>query len=1149
MRIGGEFKKSIKTKVVLKVSVLIAFILTIAFSIVVYISITNLQEKTSLELETSSKNLAHDIEQKLEYLIENTKLLANNELIVNAFIDKEKRDSYLLPLINNFKKDTYLNRLSIVDFDGRGIFQTDKSTPKFQDSQELRLALSLAQTITYFNTAQNEIVFIVPIKYYDTTQGAIIATYNMQEIIQRYNELPFYIYTKFFKNALEYYSINYDPNKSYYAYQLLDNKENILLHELGMTLEIGIQDKIYTKPIQKMILLLSFFALLLLALGVWLSYSVATTITNPILALYAKVNRRSFEEHYEPLGTEDELEVLASSFYEKEKELEQLNKNLQLKIDEATKELQISELLKKNILATIGDLIWLKDTEGVYIACNPEFERFFGAKESEIVGKTDYDFVDKELADSFRYYDKQAMESSVPSVNEEWLVYASDGHKALFEATKQQFKDDEGNLLGILGISHDITERFHLLEELEAQRNRFSLAIEGAQDALWDWNLQTNTIMLSERFEQMLGYNIGDLPKTVDAWFGLLHPDDKEKTDRIVQEYLASKGQKNYEATFRLEAKDGSWRWMLGRGKALFDQNGNATRFVGFNTDITEQKKYQDKLDHTAKHDVLTHLPNRFLLSELLLHTMRNVKRKNQQLALLFIDLDGFKEINDTYGHDAGDEVLIIIAQRMNEIVRESDIVSRLGGDEFVIVISELKNSGEIIPILQRLLSDLSLSINYKENSMHVSASIGISFYPQLEDIGTESLLRQADQAMYQAKLAGKNQYKFFNIEESQELKEQQQDISHVREAIKKDELVLFYQPKVDMRNNSVVGFEALLRWNHPQRGLLYPDSFLPLIERESSFMIELGHWVFENAFSQLETWHLAGSNISLSINVSSHEIKQENFATYLEKLLMKFPGIKPNTLEIEILETSALDDFELTSNVLSACQELGVSIAIDDFGTGYASLHYLKKLPMNALKIDKSFVLDLLTQSQNLSIVEASIGLAQAFNSKVVAEGVETEEHGKVLLQLGCEIAQGFVISKAMPAENVIEWMRSWKGFESWKVTKPINIENRAILHAAIEHRNWIESIEVYLQNKNLRRPKLAAKECHLGRWLLAGASTEKRNNPVFKELSEIHSELHIFAEEVLLGAHDNNSEDIKKIEQLREEILIKLELLMMQD
>jgi diguanylate cyclase (GGDEF)-like protein/PAS domain S-box-containing protein len=1013
----NKIKKSIKTKVILRVTFLIAVISVSAIGFILYLNITKIKEDANITLHNKAENLIHDVEQRLDYLKHSTEQLATNELLINAFIDDEERQRYLLALINNFENDKYLNNLSIVDFDGRVIFQTDNTTPKFKDSQELRLSLNLTQTVIYLNK-KKRVVFVVPILYYGTTQGAIIATYNLRKIIKKYDKNEDHIYIKFLKDSTQYYSNNYIKGEDYYVYKFSQYNNYKILHNLNLKLEMGIAESIYLKPFYNQVIFLSLFGLIILGLGVLISYYLASTITSPILTLYKTITQKRYESKYEPLGTQDELEILGYAYYKKEKELFELNKNLNIRIQEATKELQ-----------------------------------------------------------------------------------------------------DE--------------------------RNRFSLAVEGSKDGLWDWNIQTDELFFSERFEKMLGYNVGDLPRNIDAWFGLLHPDDVDSTNEIIQNYLYKKTQANYESSFRLRAKNGSWVWILGKGKALFDKNGSPIRFVGFNTDITQQKEYQNKLDHTAKHDSLTHLPNRFLLSELLTHEMHSVKRNNKQLALFFIDLDGFKEVNDEYGHKAGDEVLSTVASRMSEIVRESDIVSRLGGDEFVIVVSNLKNRNEIIPMLQRLLSDLSSEISYETHTMRVSASIGVSFYPQHIDIGNEALLRQADQAMYNAKLSGKNQYQFFNIEASSELAETQQYISNLRQAIEKNQFVLYYQPKVNMRTNEVIGLEALLRWNHPKEGLLYPDSFLPFIKQEASFMLELGNWVFKNAFSQLEAWHLLGLNITLSINVSSHEIQEQDFSSYLKKLFAKHPGIKPNTVEIELLETAAFENFELTSKVLDECQSLGVNIAIDDFGTGYASLHYLKKLPMNTIKIDKSFIMDLLYTSNSISIVEASIGLARAFDVDIIAEGVESQEHGKVLLQLGCEIAQGYVIAKAMPAEDVVNWIHAYKGFTSWEQVKPMNEANRTILYASVEHLNWLYSIKQFLENKTSKLPQLEPSKCYLGKWITNSSTEEQRSKPEFKTLKKLHFELHDYAEKLLMSNKYDKSKSLHKLKALHQEVIKNLEQL----
>ncbi len=822
-------------------------------------------------------------------------------------------------------------------------------------------------------------------------------------------------------------------------------------------------------------------------------------------------------------------------------------------VNHLVKNMNDTNILRANFEAMLehtDDFIYFKDTNHIVMAASDTLAIITGYQKGyEIVGKTDYDIFPKEHADTYYKLEKDLYKGNIPHAREIQPFVDENGNDGWVDNRKYPIRNERNEIIGLFGIARVVTEHINNQKkiekqnkELQTEKNRFALAIEGAQDGLWDWNLQTNEVYLTERFEVMLGYSVGDLPQNTEAWFGLLHPEDRERTTQIVQEYLDSKGTQSYEASFRLRAKDGSWRWILGRGKALFDVDGTPLRFVGFNTDISNQMEYQEKLEHTAKHDSLTHLPNRFLLSELLNHAMHSVKRNHQYLALLFIDLDGFKEINDTYGHEAGDEVLSVVSQRMKDLIRGSDIVSRIGGDEFVIVVNELKSNAEVVPMLQRLLSDLSCAIVYNHISMYVSASIGVSFYPQMDDIGNEVLLRQADQAMYHAKLLGKNQYQFFNLEASKELKEQQQNVLNLRNAIASDEFVLYYQPKVNMATNKVIGFEALLRWNHPQKGILYPDDFLPFVEHESEFMVVLGYWVLENAFAQLESWHVEGLNLTMNINVSSHDVKHEGFSSYLKELFIKYPRIEPNTIEIELLETSAFDNFELTSNILRECQELGVSIAIDDFGTGYASLHYLKKLPMNSIKIDKSFVIELLASSSNLSIVEASIGLAHAFSCHVVAEGVESEEHGRVLLQLGCSVAQGYAIAKAMPSVDVGMWIENWHGYPSWKETKQINADIRALLYASIEHRNWIQGVEDFLQGKLFKLPQLGSSGCHLGHWIHDAPEQQKKQSQ-YKELKKLHTELHSYAKELLHSKEMDKEAGMKELKNLRTKILAELE------
>lgn len=733
---------------------------------------------------------------------------------------------------------------------------------------------------------------------------------------------------------------------------------------------------------------------------------------------------------------------------------------------------------------------------------------------------------------------KNAVKNNI-EYNAKYWVIPPCGEKRYIQSIGISEFDHIGKPIRMVGTCSDLTEEKLLQLSLEKERNRFALAIEGANDGLWDWDLSTDQLILSERFESMLGYASGELPRTLEAWFGLLHPEDKELTENAVTNYLEKDIKDSFERRFRLLKKDGSWCWILGRGKAQFGTNGEAIRFVGFNTDITDQIEYQNKLDHSAKHDSLTHLPNRFLLSELLTHAMQGAERRKKILALLFIDLDGFKAINDTYGHDAGDDVLVKVTTRMRKDIRINDIVSRIGGDEFVIVFNDLSNASDVVPLVNKLLRDLSADMEIKNTFMKVSASIGVAFYPQEENIGNEVLLRQADQAMYNAKLAGKNQYQFYKLEESQELKEQQQKLSVLVEALNKEQFVLYYQPKVDMSKNKIIGFEALLRWNHPENGIIYPDSFLNVVNHDPNYMSKLGQWVFKTAISQLEKWVLSGFNFSLSINVSAYELQHEGFMDFLKKTLSEHPNIDPTMIELELLETAAFENFEQTSEVLRACQRVGLSIAIDDFGTGYASLHYLQQLPFNTLKIDKSFVIGLLDTSNNISIVEASIGLAHAFNAKVIAEGVESIEHGNILIQLGCDFAQGYVVSKGMPADDVDSWFKSWKGNQQWLSTQPIGSDDRDILFTTVGHIIWLNSIKLFLENNSLNLPSLSTHQCLLGRWLHYSATEEQKKQPNFKKLNRLHNDLHEYVGKALQNLDEDKSSKIEVLNTMHKDIL----------
>jgi diguanylate cyclase (GGDEF)-like protein/PAS domain S-box-containing protein len=453
--------------------------------------------------------------------------------------------------------------------------------------------------------------------------------------------------------------------------------------------------------------------------------------------------------------------------------------------------------------------------------------------------------------------------------------------------------------------------------------------------------------------------------------------------------------------------------------------------YIGVFSDISQLKAHEAELDKIAHYDTLTGLPNRRLLSDRLNQALIRARRDRSLLAVCFLDLDGFKAVNDDHGHHIGDQLLIGVAEHMRTVLRANDTLARLGGDEFVILLSDIKNALESSQILDRLLLAVSRPIRIAALELNVSASIGVSLFPD-DKVDADSLMRHADQAMYIAKNAGKNRYHLFDPESDRKAKLHRSFLELLTQALENQEFVLYYQPKVDLRDGRIVGAEALIRWSHPERGILPPAEFLSYIHG-SHLDQKLGEWVIANALAQGEKWHRQGLPISISVNISADHLVQKDFIDHLAISLSQHPSLPPQCFELEVLETAAIADIEQAVTILQSCRQLGVHFSLDDFGTGYSSLTYLRKLPIDTLKIDQSFVRDMLQDNDDLGIVEGVIRLAKAFHREVIAEGVETLAHGAALLDLGCYLAQGYGIARPMPAEEFEAWTEKWKQERAW--------------------------------------------------------------------------------------------------------------------
>ncbi len=710
----------------------------------------------------------------------------------------------------------------------------------------------------------------------------------------------------------------------------------------------------------------------------------------------------------------------------------------------------------------------------------------------------------------------------------------------------------EGAIVGIIGTESDDQQRawppaekaFLLalsnlcsglyaasLREKDLERLHLAAAVfTHAREGITITDTNGRIVDVNDAFVRITGYArdevLGQNPRILQSG---RHPREFYKD---LWRDLVSKGHWHGEIWNR--RKDGEVYAELLTISAVRGKSGRIQHYVGMFSDITALKDHERELEHIAHFDALTGLPNRVLLSDRLHQSLSQTERRKQILAVVFMDLDGFKAINDAHGHQVGDQLLVTVSMRLKNALRDGDTIARLGGDEFVAVLCDLNSMESCAPMLARLLDAASQPVQIQNTTLGVSASIGVTFYPQAEYIDSDQLLRQADQAMYQAKLAGKNRYHIFDPEQDRNVRGHHQILDRAREALSKQEFVLYYQPKVNLGSGAIVGAEALLRWRHPEHGILSPGAFMPLID-ESDLSVEVGEWVIQNALSQIARWRQDGLPLPISVNISARHMQRRDFMSRLLEMLSRHPKEVARDLELEVLETSALDDMNHVAALIDHCQEIGVRVALDDFGTGYSSLAYLKRLPASELKIDQSFVRGMLDDPEDMAIIEGVLGLATAFRRSVVAEGVETEEHGRVLLQLGCEVAQGYGIAYPMPAAEIPAWAQNWRPFPKWLGVRPLPREEIPVLFAMVEHRAWIKQVTDYLRGFRPVPPILNECECRCGLWLNESGTISKLGFARIAALHEAHHAIHVLAQELVsLHTTGSTAQALSRIGQL---------------
>lgn len=668
----------------------------------------------------------------------------------------------------------------------------------------------------------------------------------------------------------------------------------------------------------------------------------------------------------------------------------------------------------------------IKDSEGRYIYANGLFERDLN-RGQEVHWKTDEDLWDSKEHKLLSAHDKSVIEAN-QAIKKMHMLPHGRGSKH-WMMLKFPIRSGDQALVGCVAL--DMTEQQQAQNALRESEARYALAARGASDGLWDWNLQAGHIFYSDRWKEMLGYASNEVTTNPDEWFHRVHKDDQEPLNSAIVQHLEGITPQ-FEIEFRMSNKGGEFCWFLCRGLCIKDHLGQASRMAGSLTDINHRKQVEAQLHQGAFYDSLTGLANRSLFLDRLESAIRRSKRRGvDKFAVLFLDLDRFKNVNDGLGHSVGDELLVSFAKRLLECVREQDTVARLGGDEFAILLEDIDGVGDATLVASRIQSMLTRPFVLSDNNeIYTSTSIGIT--TSLTSHHTpKNFLRDADTAMYQAKNAGRNCYAIFDKEMHLKAYRRMQLEMELRTAVERGELELHYQPIIDLRCGELSGFEALMRWRRQGKELVSPHLFLGVAE-ETGLIIPMGWWVFEEGCRTFKRWcddNPAHTQVLLSINLSGRQFEQKDMVNIIDEILTR-TQVDPSRIKLEITESMIMGDIAKVRKQLGQLKERKLHISIDDFGTGYSSLAYLHTFPIDILKIDRSFVMRMEEEEDKHSIVKTIIALAHQLNMQVIAEGIEHQVHLDMLRALNCEFGQGYFFSKPVDskrAEQMMYEQRVW--------------------------------------------------------------------------------------------------------------------------
>ena len=667
-----------------------------------------------------------------------------------------------------------------------------------------------------------------------------------------------------------------------------------------------------------------------------------------------------------------------------------------------------------SIVEHIPDMVFVKDARDLRcVLVNRAGNELFGFTHDDCRGKRYQDRFPAAQAALMTARDNEVLASKQPLEIPEETTLLPNGQSYVLHTQKIPMLDAEGNAEYLLTISQDITERKQIEQALRASEQRFRLIAENVSDLIAVIDSDGKRLYNSPSYRDLFGDDV--LLPGSDS-FAQIHLDDRARVIQHFHDTLTT-GQ-GRPAQFRFLLPDGNVRFIESQGNAVRNDSGEVDRIIIVSRDVTERLSADERLRHLAHHDLLTDLPNRVLMRDRIEQSLMQAQRSITRAAILFIDLDHFKNINDLLGHTVGDQLLREVAQRLKRCVRDSDTVSRQGGDEFIVLLQGSPKRASIVATAEKILEAFAQPFAVGNHTLEVTASIGVSVYPD-DGSDAETLLKNADTAMYHAKASGRHGYQFFNVELEHAVRHRVDLGKRLREAIDQHEFKLYYQPRIDLATGAITSSEALVRWDHPELGLIGPMQFIPYAE-ESGLIVNLGKWILREACRQNEVWRRSGyPDLRVAVNVSGRQFRQHDFVQTVATILAQ-TQMSAHALELELTETVFMQEAEHTHDVFGRLRDMGVQLAIDDFGIGYSNLSYLKRFGVDRLKIDQSFIRDLTTDRNDAAIVTAIMAMARTLQIEVTAEGVETEAQLQYLRNYGCSEAQGYLFSHPLPAAEL---------------------------------------------------------------------------------------------------------------------------------